>query len=141
MWAGLSVGGWLSGDLVGSALLVLVARGNVLASAVRSPLTLTVHRLSATALGAVLLSVGVSASVSTVLRNLTDHEEAAPLVLVVILVIEASSVGSPGANAVHRLGATRLSALLVVVAVWASVSVVSGALGVLVVPAPVVLVV
>ena len=53
----------------------------------------------------------------------------------------AGTVGTPGTSTVHRLRATRGRALLVVVAVWASVSVMSGALGVLVVPAPVVLVV
>ena len=65
----------------------------------------------------------------------------APLVLVVTVVVIARSIPTPRSSTVHRLRATRGRALLVVVAVWASVSVVSGALGVLVVPAPVVLVV
>ena len=137
----LAIGCRFSGHLVSLAALVLVARSNMLTNAIRSPLTLTVNRLAASRLGAMLLSILVHAIVTIVLGILGNHKAAAPLVLMILLIVEAGFISTPSSNTVHRLGTTRLGALLVLVAVWASITIVSSVGAVHVLSAPVVLVV
>ena len=137
----LAIGCRFSGHLVSLAALVLVARSNMLTNAIRSPLTLTVNRLAASRLGAMLLSILVHAIVTIVLGILGNHKAAAPLVLMILLIVEAGFISTPSSDTVHRLGTTRLGALLVLVAVWASITIVSSVGAVHVLSAPVVLVV
>ena len=58
-----------------------------------------------------------------------------------VRVMVTRSVSTPSSSTIHRLGAARCGTLLVVVAVWASITVVSSVLAVLVEPAPPVLVI
>ena len=79
----------LGGNLVGSALLILVTSSNVLAARVRIPSTLAVNRLAASRLGAVSETIIIWTSKTIVGRSLADAVHAATLVLVVLLVIVA----------------------------------------------------
>ena len=112
VWALLSTQIRLCGDLVSSAPLVLVTVRHVLASAVDIPLALTIHRLAATALRAVLLLVLVWASIAIVSGSSANLVEAAALVLVTISNVVAGIICTPRANAVHWLRATIVGALL-----------------------------
>jgi len=96
-----------------------------MAAAVYSPLALAVHGLAATTLGALLQVVLVWASITIVHGNLAHTVHAAALILVVIVVIRASIVVAPRANAVNRLRTTIVGALLEGIGVWASVAIVS----------------
>ena len=141
VWALLAIACWDCGDLVGPATLILVTIRVVLASGVSTPLTLTIHRLAATRLGAVLLSICVSACITIVLSHLSDGVKSAPLILMIIHIIVAGSICSPSSYTVHRLSTSTVRALLVVVCVWTGITIVGSAGAVLVVPASVVLVI
>ena len=95
----------------------------VVAAAVNSPLSLAINGLTATTLGALLQLVLVWASKAIVQGNLAHTVHTAALILVVLVVIGASIVGTPRSNTVHRLSTTIVGALLEVVGVWASMSV------------------
>ena len=124
MWALLSIQVSLGSNLKRSAPLILVARCNMRAAAVNSPLSLAINRLTATTLGALLQLVLVWASKAIVQGNLAHTVHTAALILVVLVVIGASIVGTPRSNTVHRLSTTIVGALLEVVGVWASMSIV-----------------
>ena len=130
------------------------------ARSIRSPRANTVHGLTASRGCARLVVVRVRAAVSVVSRvsaNLVqpallvdlDGQQRPPILRKVIKLATsqsrgsgmARSVGSPRTNAVHRLRATRGRALLVVVVVWTTLTTMSSMGGVLVQPAPPVLVV
>ena len=96
----------------------------IVAAAVNSPLSLAINGLTATTLGALLQLVLVWASKAIVQGNLAHTVHTAALILVVLVVIGASIVGTPRSNTVHRLGAALESALLKCIGVWTSVSVV-----------------
>ena len=96
----------------------------VVAAAVNTPLSLAINGLTATTLGALLQLVLVWASKAIVQGNLAHTVHTAALILVVLVVIGASIVGTPRSNTVHRLSTTIVGALLEVVGVWASMSVV-----------------
>ena len=85
--------------------------------------------------GALLVVVVVRVSNTTmgsIRRNLVVP---ASLVLVVRAIMITRSVSTPRANTVHRLRASRRGALLVVVGMGATVTIVSSVLGVLVLSA------
>ena len=104
-----------SGHHVRTAALILMAVSDVLAVAIRIPGPLAVHGLTAATLGALLEVMHVRASIPVVLGRLRHLVQAAPLVLMVSLVIETRIVSRPRAHAVHRLVTTALVPLLVVV--------------------------
>ena len=126
VWALLAIQVSLGGDLVGPAALVLVTCRDVIAAAIHSPLALTINRLTATALGAMLQVVLVWTRITVVLGLLAHSIEAATLVLVISIVIGASRVLIPSTNTVNRLGTSIVCALLKLVGIWASISVVGG---------------
>ena len=64
------------------------------------------------------------ASKAIVQGNLAHTVHTAALILVVLVVIGASIVGTPRSNTVHRLSTTIVGALLEIVGVWASMSIV-----------------
>ena len=130
-----------SGNHVGTATLILVVGRDILAAAIGSPLALAVHGLAAATLGAMLEVMGMRTSIAVVKGHLRHLVEAAPLVLMVILVVVARSIRRPGTNAIHGLRAATLVPLLVKVAIGATETVVRGIHRDLVVPGTPVLVV
>ena len=116
----------LGGDLVGSAALVLVSRSLMLAASIGVPLALAVHRLAAAALRALCETILMRTSKATVQVRLGDTVHSAALVVVIILVVMASVIHAPGTNTVHRLGTLLSGALLKLVGIWASISIVGG---------------
>ena len=141
VWTALSVAGSIGGVLVLSALLVLLTGWIMKADSIRRPLSLTVNRLTATTLGAVPQVVSMWASKAIVFGPLSNGVHTAALVLVILVVIGTRTVGTPGSNAIHRLRAAGGGALLIVVGVSTSITVVGSVGGVLVVSAPSILVV
>ena len=119
-----SVQVWNSVDLVGSAALVLVAINNMGAASIGAPLALAVDRLSATTLRALLELVFMRTSITTVQSRLRDLISTASLIMMMKLIVRAYSIVFPSSNTVHRLGTFISSALLKLVGIWASVSVV-----------------
>ena len=119
-----SVQVWNSVDLVGSAALVLVAINNMGAASIGAPLALAVDRLSATTLRALLELVFMRTSITTVQSRLRDLISTASLIMMMKLIVRACSIVFPSSNTVHRLGTFISSALLKLVGIWASVSVV-----------------
>ena len=75
----------------------------VVAAAISTPLSLAINGLTATTLGALLQLVLVWASKAIVQGNLAHTVHTAALILVVLVVIGASIVGTPRSNTVHRL--------------------------------------
>ena len=129
----------IRGHLVVLAPLVLVVTVVVIARSIPTPRSSTVHRLrAATRCRALLVVVGVRAAVSVVSGTLGVLVIPASPVLVVLGVVLARPIRSPRTNTVHGLRATRLSALLEVVAKRTAVSIMSSILANLVVPAPLV---
>ena len=112
----------LCGDLVGSAALVLVTISNMIAAGKESPLTNTVHRLTATILRALLKLILMRTSKSIVQGNLANIIESATLVLVTVSKVVALIINAPSSNTIHRLGTLLSGALLKVVGIWASIS-------------------
>ena len=125
MWALDATPLCLNVDLVGSAALVNVTINNVVAASIRAPLTLTVHRLAASTLGALLQLVLVWASIAIVGSSLANLVDTASLILMVYLIIVASIIVAPCSNTVHGLNALLSGALLKSIGVWAGVSIVS----------------
>ena len=111
-----------SGDGIRSALLVLVRLFIMLASSISLPLTQAVHWLGTALGGALLVSFGIWASISVVGDTGADGVGSAALVLVVIAVMEASTIGAPVSCTVDWLTATVGSALNLVVLNWALLS-------------------
>ena len=72
--------------------------------------------------------------------NLADAVNAAALVLMVLLCVVARIVVAPSANTINWLSATLVGALLLVVGVWAGLSIVGRSHGNVVQPASLVLV-
>ena len=105
------------------------------------PCSNTVHRLGTSSSGALLVVIGVWASISVVGSVLCVLIQSALLVLVVLGVVVTRAVGVPRANTVHWLRAASGSALLVSIGVWTAVTVVSRVSADGVGPAPPVLVV
>ena len=97
----------------------------VLTFSVITPGANTVHRLGTLLSGALLKLVSIWASISTVGRCNRDIVSSATLVAVCFLVVEASVILVPGTNTVHRLGTLLNGALLKLISIWASISVVS----------------
>ena len=114
-WTLLAVQVSLCCHLVSFATLVLVAICNMLAASIRRPLTLTVNRLAATALGAVLELIVMWASKTVVSSSLAHTVDTATLILMIGLLVVTSVVGTPSANTVNRLGAALCGALLVII--------------------------
>ena len=135
MWTLLSVLFSFNLHRVFPALETFVTLFLVHAGAVGFPLTITINGLTATTLGALLQLVLVWASKAIVQGNLAHTVHTAALVLVVLVVLGASIVSAPRSNTVHRLGTTIVGALLEVVGVWASMSVIICMKGDLVDPA------
>ena len=128
-------------DLVGSAALILVTISNVVAAGVQAPLTLTIHRLATSALGALNSLLLKWTSIFTVESRLANHILATLLILVITFIVGARGIVTPCANTVHRLRAAFHCTGLVVVCISASITVVSSILADLVEPAAPVLVV
>ena len=138
VWATSTVVSGVGRVLVVPAPPVLVVRSSVRARSISSPSTGTVHRLSTSRGRALLVVVAVWATVPVVSSALGVLVGPAPPVGGAGLV--ATPIRTPATHAVHRLRATRCSARVVVVAVWATSTVVSGVGRVRVLPAPLVLV-
>ena len=124
MWALTTIQVSLCGDLVGSAALVLMTICSILTTFVHSPLALAVHRLTAAALRAMLELIFMRTSIPIVQGNLADAIQSAALVLVISFFVVASVIHAPSTNTVHRLGTLLSGALLKLVGIWASISVV-----------------
>ena len=90
----------------------------MLALVVVAPCTQAVHRLGTALRGALLVGIGIETTKSIVGRVCADDIVSAAPVLVVLAVMEARAVGTPVSNTVHRLAATILGALDLVVRVW-----------------------
>ena len=93
------------------------------AGVILTPSTQAVHRLGTALSGALLESIGIWAAKAIVGSTSADTIDSASSVLVILGVMEASSIGSPGSNTVNRLTATRLDALDLLVLNWASLTV------------------
>ena len=139
--AAVSVVSGTLGVLVIPASPVLVVLGVVVAGTITTPITRAVNRLRAAGGGTLLVVIGVGATITVVSGALGVLVVPAPVVLVVRTLVVAGTITTPITRAVNRLRAAGGGTLLVVIGVGATITVVSGALGVLVVPAPVVLVV
>ena len=126
MRAHISIRGRLCGDLVGPASLILVTISDVLAATIQAPLTFAINWLTTAALCALGRLILKWASISTVQGRLSDHIISAALVLVICFIVVASVIHAPSTNTVHRLGTLLSGALLKVVGIWASISVVGG---------------
>ena len=113
----------------------------MVATAVSTPCSYTVHRLSTTAVRALLVVVAVWAALAIVGSALGVLVVPAPVVLVVIILMVTRAVRTPRSSTVHRLGATRRRAGLVVVRKWTTITIVSSIGADLIVSAPPVLVV
>ena len=115
----------LCGDLESSASFVLVLfLVIVIAAAIQAPLADTVHRLTATILRALLQLISMRTSIAIVQGRLSNNVQSAALVLVISFFVVASVIRAPSTNTVHRLGTLLNSALLKLVVIWASISVV-----------------
>ena len=124
MRAHISIRGRLCGDLVGPASLILVTISDVLAATIQAPLTFAINWLTTAALCALGRLILKWASISTVQGRLSDHIISAALVLVICFIVVASVIHAPSTNTVHRLGTLLSGALLKLVGIWASISVV-----------------
>ena len=128
-------------DLIRSAFPVLVIIIVMLAAGVCQPSSDTVHRLRASSNSALLEIVREGARVTVVGSLCADLVQPAAPVLVVLAVMEAGSIRSPGTHAVHRLGAAPSCALIVIMGVRAAITVMGSSRADLVQPAAPVLVV
>ena len=122
MRAAITIVSSVLGDLVGSAPLVLGSHFGTLA--VKTPCSSTIHRLRATASDALLVVVRVWAAITIVSSVGAVLAVPAPVVLMVRTLVVAGSIRTPSSSAVHGLRATTGCALLVVVAVWAAITIV-----------------
>ena len=93
------------------------------ASTILTPSTQAIHWLGTALSGALLESIGVWAAKAIVGSISADTIDSASSVLVILGVMEASRIRSPGSNTVHWLVATRLDALDLLVLNWASLTV------------------
>ena len=141
VWAAITVVSSTGAVLVEPTSVVLVIIIFMITRSIRKPRSSAVHGLRATTGRALLVVVAVCAAITVVSSVGAVFVVPAPPVLVVLGVVVAWSVRIPRSSTIHRLSTTAVRALLVVVREWAAITVVSSALGVLVVPAPVVLVV
>ena len=131
----------LLGNLVSSALDILLSNGIEPTSTLVLPVSDTVHWLRALLIGALLNLVLEWASISIVGSRNGDPVCSASLVVVIFLFVEAFTVSIPSTNAINRLRTTRGRALLKLVGISTVITVVSSTGGDLVVSAPPVLVV
>ena len=118
----------VGGDGVDPAPPVLVIICTVLASAVGTPGSSAVNRLRASGLGALDLLVLEWALLSVQVSLNGNLVGPAALVLVSIGNVVAASVQAPLSNTIDRLSATTLGAVLELVSMWASVTVVGSRL-------------
>ena len=128
-------------DLVVPASLILVVAAIMIAGCIGTPGSNTVHRLRAATGGALLEIICIWTAVTAVSSICGHLVVPASPVLVVLGIMVASCIGTPGSSTVYRLGTTTLGALLVVVAVCTAITVVSSIGAVLVESASPVLVV
>ena len=125
-WTNLTIQVCFDCNSVGSASLVLVTISNVVAASVQAPFTNTVNRLTAFRLGAVLELILVWASKAIVGSSSANLVGSASLVLMTVNQIFTSAVIRPCSNTVHWLGTALRGALLKLISVWASITVVQG---------------
>ena len=92
---------------------------------IRSPFAFAVHRLATTPLGALLKLILMWASISTVQCSLADLVDSAALILMIPKNILTLSIITPGSYTVHWLSTFLSSALLKLMSVWASITVLS----------------
>ena len=83
----------------------------MLAGTIGTPTSQAVHRLGTALRGALLVFMGIRATVSIICSNSGGGIVSAAPVLVVLAVIEARAIGTPVSNTVHRLATTALVAL------------------------------
>ena len=112
----------LLGNLVSSALDILLSNSIKSTSTLVLPVSDTVHWLRALLIGALLKLVLEWASKSIVGSRNGDPVGSASLVVVIFLFVEAFTVSIPSTNAINRLSAAAHSALHIAVSVWASVA-------------------
>ena len=126
VWASITIVGNASADGIGSASPVLVILLVMEACGVVTPLSNTVNRLAA--------FLGVTFNKSVNMRTLNasqsclsaDSIRSAPLILVTSSNVLAARVRLPLSNAIHRLAATTLGAVLETILIWTRISVVQG---------------
>ena len=106
-------------------MLVLMTFSNMLAAIKWCPQTLAVHRLSTATGNALLLIMLVRTSVTIVQSNLADTIHTATLIANFLIIVLTRTIDSPSTNTVHRLGTLLNGALLKLISIWASISVVS----------------
>ena len=106
-------------------MLILVTIGDILAAIIRGPGTLAVHRLATAPSHALSLIMDIWASIAIVQGDLSHTVHSAALVRVIIIVVMTRLIISPRSNTVRWLSALLSGALLKLVSVWASVSIVS----------------
>ena len=109
------------------AALVLVTIRHMSTSTMHTPLALTVHRLATSRCGALLQLVSMRTGKAAMESRLADAVDAAPLVLMIVFVIEALIIVTPGAHTVNGLCAGLGGALLEVMLVCASIAIVGRA--------------
>ena len=105
-------------------MLILVTIGDILAAIIRGPGTLAVHRLATASSHALSLIMDIWASIAIVQGDLSHTVHSAALVRVIIIVVMTRLIISPRSNTVRWLSALLSGALLKLVSVWASVSIV-----------------
>ena len=115
----------LRGHLVHTAALICMVSGHMTASAISAPLTLTVHRLAATRLGALLQFVCMRTGIPIVYSWLADTIDAAFLVFMVFIKIFTCIIASPSTNTVNWLCTVVRGALLVLIGIRTSMATVS----------------
>ena len=93
----------LRGHLVHAAALILMVSGHMAARAISAPLALTVHRLAATRLGALLQFVCMRTGIAIVYGWLADRIDAASLILMILVCISAFIIFAPGTHTVYGL--------------------------------------
>ena len=106
-----------------------------------TPSSNTVHRLTAAAICALQVTVGIRTAVPVVGRTLTDLVASASLILVIVSIVVARAIWIPSSNTVHWLTATTRRTRLIVVSLWAAIAVVGSVFGDLVQSASSVLVI
>ena len=111
IWASISIMGSSTGDGIGTASLVHVIRVVMSTRSIGLPSSNTVHWLGTALGGALLVGVGIWAAKSIVGSNSADDIDSASPVLVVLVVMEASSISAPVSCTVNWLAASLSDAL------------------------------
>ena len=125
VWAAMTVVGRNCAHSIGSAPLVLVITVVMEARAIGTPTSNTVHRLTAALSDTGDLAI-IKWTFLTIQVSLGGHLVCSAALILMAWSILAAAIDSPLAYAIHWLAATTLRALLQVISVWASITIVHG---------------